>query len=454
MTEKLKILIIDDEEIIHETLGDYLESAKHKVDHAYNGKQALEEISHGEYDLALLDQRMPQMNGVEIFKQIQQTNPDLAVVIITGHGNMELAVQALRLGALDFLNKPIKLLELDAVIEKIGRIQSLKLESQRLRKTVGYLQTHEDKTYNLVGESSHTRHVVKQIHRAVHAQCDTILIYGETGTGKEVVARQLHQIAADSESPFIAVSCPALPENLIESELFGHQKGAFTGAVEDRAGCFELANGGTLFLDEIADLSASAQAKMLRVLETRSVKRVGSAKERHVDVRVVAASNVTLQDLVSKGSFRQDLYYRLNVFTINLLPLRERPDDIVPLAKHFLQNWASQRQMALTGFSSQALDALKQYNYPGNARELRNIVERAAILRSKGQIQTEDLNLNILTYEPAESPIESSEYIETPEIKRIRGVLEQAHWNRKLAARLLKMPYSTLRYKIDKYNIQ
>ncbi|MBI4553341.1 MAG: sigma 54-interacting transcriptional regulator, partial [Candidatus Latescibacteria bacterium] len=396
METSLAILLVDDEEIIHQTIGDYLRESGHRVDSARNGAAAVKMIQEHDYDLALTDLLMPGMDGLALLSRTQELQPDLSVVLITGHGNMETAIQALRLGAVDFLTKPVKLLELDAVLEKASRVRALRRDKRALRETVGRIQATDDarqRNRSLVGISPAIRRVRDQIQQAVDAGCETILITGETGTGKEVVAREIHFLAGSDSSPFIAVSCPAIPDSLIESELFGSVKGAFTGASVDRAGYFELAHGGTLFLDEIADLSASAQAALLRVLETRTLRRVGGAKEVSVDVRVVAATNTLLEDLVEAGKFRRDLLYRLNLYTIHLTPLRERREDILPLAEHFLSLYAARRGLRFEGFSPEAQQHLMSYEFPGNARELHHIIERAAILARSGQILPVHLSL-------------------------------------------------------------
>ena len=450
----LNILLVDDEEVVHRTIGDYLTECGHRVESVFDGVAGQEALEAREYDLALVDIRMPAMDGLSLLVRAQEIAPDLAVVIITGHGDMETAIQALRLGAADFLAKPIKLLELDAVLEKSLRFQRLHHDGRHLRETIRGLQTADELREGqrrFVGRSGATHQVRRQIRQAVEAECDTILITGETGTGKEVVAREIHFEGSSEDSPFIAVSCPALPQSLVESELFGHVKGAFTGASADRAGYFELAQGGTLFLDEVGDLSAEAQAKMLRAMETRSLRRVGGTREIRVEIRVVAATNANLGQLVADGRFRSDLLYRLNVYAIELLPLRERAADILPLAEHFASIYAARRGLQMEGFSPAAGELLMGYGFPGNARELRNLVERAAILCGAGQIQVEHLSLPGTTAgaEPAADP--SGE--EEGERAVILAALDETKWNRRQAARNLGMPYSTLRYKIDRLGI-
>ncbi|MGA1790791.1 MAG: sigma-54-dependent transcriptional regulator [bacterium] len=449
----LRILIIDDEKILHQTLSRYLHDLGHQVDSAYEGSSALKMIKSQDYDLALVDILMPGMDGLSLLPKMVQIRPKLPAVVITGHGNMETVINALRLGAIDFLNKPIKLLELDAVLEKLSLIRNLRAGQKHLRETIKGIQTSEElrlKNRSLIGTSEEISEVRKQIGMAVEAGCETILISGETGTGKEIVAREIHFLGSNEEMPFIAISCPAIPDSLIESELFGHVKGAYTGATMDKPGYFELADGGTLFLDEISDLSSSAQAKLLRVLETRKLRRVGGAKEIYVSVRVIAATNVSLEDMVKEKKFRKDLFYRLNVFVIKLSPLRERRSDTIPLAEHFLSNFIIGRGLNIDGFSKEAMDALMDYEFPGNARELRNLIERAAILCRSGRIQRKHLCL-------PESGMDKSSVSDLPceedERPRILRALEDAKWNRRKAAKELGIPYSTLNYKIKKLGI-
>jgi DNA-binding NtrC family response regulator len=445
----LDILLVDDEEVIHETLGEYLTDMGHHVDSFHDGQQGVEASAKKDYDVAIVDVRMPRMDGLEMLSILRDSKPALSVVVITGHADMELAIQALRLGAADFLPKPVKLLDLDAVLARVARLRELDRERAHLRDVVTGLQRSQDVERRLVGVSPATAAVREQIHQIVAGGADSVLITGETGTGKEVVAREIHTTGAGEERPFIAVSCPSLPETLVESELFGHVRGAFTGALRDRAGAFELANGGTLFLDEVGDLSPAAQAKLLRALETRTVRRVGGAKEIDVEVRVLAATNAGLD---ADSGFRQDLLFRLNLFTIELPPLRERRDDILPLAEHFLREFGRRRNISLSGFTPASQQALQAYSFPGNARELRNTVERAAILCNGQQIDMTHLSLPT-TPAPTAEVEPPSATPEDGERQRIVQALEEARWNRRSAARILDMPYSTLRYKIQRLGI-
>jgi two-component system response regulator AtoC len=453
-SEPMRILIVDDEEIVRQTIGDYLGQAGLQVDVASDGQGGLDRIRAYDYDLALVDLRMPGMDGITLLGEIRELKPELSVVIVTGHGNMDSAIQALRLGAVDFLTKPNKLLELDAVLEKSARLLGLHRDRQRLKDTIGGIQSLDylrNRNRKIIGTSRATQEVRKQIKLAAEEGCDTILITGETGSGKEVAAREIHFMAEDQDSPFIAVSCPALPDSLVESELFGHVKGAYTGATEDRAGYFELADGGTLFLDEVAELSARTQAKLLRVLETRTVRRIGGSKEKTVKLRVIAATNVSLEECVQAQTFRRDLYYRLNVYSINMQPLRKRREDIILLAEHFLKGFETIRGKRFEGFSPDAREQLLGYDYPGNARELRNLIDHAAILARSGRIEAGHLcmpgNIHAVAGVPSVRPDEDIER------ERILKALEETKWNRRETAKKLGMTYATLRYRMKRYRI-
>ena len=376
----------------------------------------------------------------------------MPVAIITGHGDEDTVVEALRLGATDFLRKPVKLVELKNTLARVlqGRTGGEpKQPPEEARPATPAGSARPFLHPELLGDSAATSQARERIRTAVETDCDTILVTGETGAGKEVVAREIHFQAAEATSPFIAVSCPALPDTLVESELFGHVKGAFTGAVSDRAGCFEQAHGGTLFLDEVGDLSDVAQAKLLRVLETRTVKRVGGADRIPVEVRVVAATNRPLEERIELGQFRQDLFYRLNLFTIPIAPLRERRKDILPLAEHFLFTYATAKGFALDGFSDEAKEQLLAHDFPGNVRELSNVVERAAMLARSGEIKAEHLDVIQDTGEPASKAVRAEQ-----ERAEILAALEACGGNRRQAAEKLGMPYSTLRYKIKRLGIR
>lgn len=453
MNEHLDILIVDDEQVVHETLGDYLTDLGHRVMHAADGLAGLQSIRETEFDVALVDIRMPRLDGMALIEKAQAICPGTSCVVITGHAEMQTAIEALRRGAADFLVKPVGLEELDAVLAKACRLQQLRRDSLHLREAIRGIQHSLVRSggWQFVGNSSAAHRIREQIAEAARAQCKAILITGDTGTGKEVVARALHLASFGEGVPFIPVNCPALPRDLVESELFGHTKGAFTGAGTDRAGAFELADGGTLFLDEIGDLASAAQASLLRVLETRCFRHVGGSKEIAVNVCVIAATNVDVAKSMERGILRRDLYYRLNAYHIHLPPLRERKEDILPLAKHFLAVLGQDRGRICEGITPRAAEWLVRQDFPGNARELRNIIERAWIMyQSSGEHGPLDiLHLSHFILEKDSPDVSRAD----DELVRLRSALEACRWNRRQAARELGMPYSTLRYKISRFGI-
>jgi DNA-binding NtrC family response regulator len=371
------------------------------------------------------------------------------VVIISGIGSIENVIEALRLGATDFLVKPVKLFELDAVLEKSKQMGRLLRRNRTLTDTLSAFQSGrlcQAGSWKMVGDSPAVQQTKAQILQMAESGCDTLLIIGETGCGKEVAARMFHQEAVGDAAPFIAVSCPAIPESIIESELYGYEMGAFTGANTDKAGYFEMADNGTLFLDEISDLSPSAQATLLRVLETRKFRHLGGGAEIDINVKIIAASNTDLEELMKAGKFRSDLYYRLAVYPLVIPPLCKRKEDIIPLAEHFLSLYDSGRSQARHVLSGESKALLMSYDYPGNIRELRNIVERAVILSEGKEITSDHIYLPKSTCK-----IRLNEKLENNKLterERIINALEETKWNRKQAAHKLGIPYSTLRYKI------
>jgi DNA-binding NtrC family response regulator len=454
MLKSLNILIVDDERIIRDTVGDYLSDSGHKVDKVENGSIALKKVKKTEYDLALVDVQMPVMDGLTFLEKQKKLHSDMAVIIITAHRDYDAVVRALRMGAADFLNKPLKMEELDAVIEKAMRYRRLTIEKEHLSDTIKGLQDLDLLKYGsqyLVGTSPAMNEIRIQIKNIVETKCDTVLISGETGTGKEMVAREIHHQSDEGSGPFVAVSCPALPDSLVESELFGHTRGAFTGATEERAGFFELADAGTIFLDEVGDLSSQAQAVLLRVLETRQIRRIGSSKEKNVNVRVLAATNRPLEELLQEGKFRKDLFYRLNVCHVDIPPLQDRKDDILPLAEHFLNLYIRPRGFRIDGFSKSVKDLFLGYGFPGNARELKNIVERAAMLARSGIIDAEHVKLLDFSQSASISPKKSKE--RDDEKTTILKVLEENQWHRGKAAAQLGLSYSALCYRINKFGL-
>jgi DNA-binding NtrC family response regulator len=376
-----KILVVDDERSIRNTLRDILEYEKYEVNDAETGMAALELLGHNEYDVILLDIKMPQMDGLEVLEHILKDS-DTPVIMISGHGTIETAVEAIKKGAFDYIAKPLDLNRLLVTIRNALDKSRLITETKVLKKKVS-------KKYEMIGESPAMMQIVEMIDRVAPTNA-RVLITGENGTGKELVARQLHEKSARSRGPFVEVNCAAIPSELIESNLFGHEKGSFTSAIKQRKGDFELATGGTLFLDEIGDMSLSAQAKVLRALQENKIMRVGGEKDIPVDVRIIAATNKNLKDEIAAGRFREDLYHRLSVILIEVPPLSARKEDIPLLSAHFMEEVCAEQGKPLLTFGDGAYDELMQMKWTGNIRELRNVIERLAIL-CDGVVTGEDV---------------------------------------------------------------
>lgn len=366
-----RILIIDDQDPIRRVLREILENEKYQVDDASNGPDALQMIKDQEYDAILCDIKMPDMDGMEVLEQVKATN-DTPVIMISGHGTIDNAVEAIKKGAFDFIQKPPDLNRLLITVRNALDKQNLSTENKALKKVVS-------KQNEMVGTSAPMMEVRDMIEKVAPTGA-RVLITGENGTGKELVAKQLHELSPRRYGPFIEVNCAAIPAELIESQLFGHEKGSFTSAIKQKKGDFELANGGTLFLDEIGDMSLAAQAKVLRALQENKIVRVGGEKEIPVDVRIIAATNKDLRKMIDENAFREDLYHRLSVIVIHVPPLRERKDDIPLLVNSFVETISQSMGKAVPKFTDEAMDEMKQYQWTGNIRELHNIVERLVIL--------------------------------------------------------------------------
>ncbi|MDY0200138.1 MAG: sigma-54 dependent transcriptional regulator [Bacteroidales bacterium] len=379
-----KILVIDDEKAIRNSLKEILEFEKHSVDTAEDGESAIELFSKNGYDLVLCDIKMPQMDGIEVLEKLQEISVETPVVMISGHGNIDTAVETIKKGAYDFLEKPLDLNRILITIRNATDKNRLVKETQTLKKRVL-------KTYDIIGESEAIVNVKELIDRVAPTDA-RVLITGPNGTGKELVARWLHEKSNRAEMPLVEVNCAAIPSELIESELFGHEKGAFTSAIKQRKGKFEQANESTLFLDEIGDMSLSAQAKVLRALQESKITRVGSDKDINVNVRIIAATNKNLQKEIDSGNFREDLFHRLSVIIIQVPPLSERIDDIPVLVNHFIEIICNEYGIPARKISADALEALKKFSWTGNIRELRNVVERLIIL-SENEITANDIKL-------------------------------------------------------------
>lgn len=452
-----RILVIDDDAIVADSLAEFFNNENASAHAAYTPSDALHELDNAQqaarpYQVVLCDINLPEMGGLELLRTIIRQHPQTAVIMLTGYGTIETAVQALRLGAVDFLTKPIVDEELRISLERALRQHELKRENttmkSRLQRNFGL--------GNMVGSD----HRMQKIYETVHAVANsrtTVLMTGESGVGKSMIAKAIHQESNRNTKPFVELACGSIPETLLESELFGHVKGAFTGAHADKPGKFLAADGGTLFLDEINSASPAMQLKLLRVLQERKFEPVGSNETIEVDVRVILASNQDLEQLVASGAFRQDLYYRINVVKIEMPPLRERVADIATLAEHFLHQQAKELGRQLTGFTPQALDALRRYDYPGNVRELSNIVERAAVLSKNQTIEREDLPAHVLEdrdtplsintpRQPEDEwvPMTLSEAMMRPERDIILKALDANEWNRQQTAEVLGINRTTL----------
>jgi two-component system response regulator AtoC len=381
-----RVLVVDDEENIRALIRQILEREGFEVETASDGPSALEKATTEDFDLILLDVRIPQLDGMSVLREIRAVDPDAVVMIVTGYGSIEQALEAVRLGAYDYVPKPFKRDELLLRIRRALDYHELWEQNRKLHEELRQTFRFE----GIVGTSPKMQEALR-IASAVAPTDATVLIYGETGTGKEILARSIHYQSHRAQGPFVAINCGAIPETLLETELFGHEKGAFTSAVTSRVGKFEAADGGTIFLDEIGDMSPAMQVKLLRVLQERAFERVGGVRPIKVNVRVIAATNRDLRAAIREGSFREDLFYRLNVVPIHLPPLRERPEDIPILAQHFLERFKERYQKNIRAFTPQAMRKLRRWAWPGNVRELEYTIERAVILAQGEEITAQDL---------------------------------------------------------------
>ncbi len=450
MADTFKILIVDDELPQLELIGGFLKKQGFDVVEAEGGEKGLEKFRLESFDLVLTDQKMPKMSGVELLKSIRALNPEAAVIVMTAFGSIETAVSAIKEGASDYLTKPLNLDELLHRIKAVKERNRLLTENRDLREALQERCCID----GIIGESGHMQEVLSLVRRVAPSEA-TVLIRGESGTGKELIAQAIHYSSPRASRPLVRLNCAALPETLLESELFGHEKGAFTGAYATRKGRFEVANGGSLFLDEIGDLPLHLQAKLLRVLQEKEFERVGSSKPIPVDVRILAATHRDLEKLIQAGQFREDLYYRLNVVTVVLPPLRERRQDIPSLLDHLVKKFAEKNAKTIKGFTQEARDALLRYDYPGNVRELENIVERATVITRDEVIGRSDLPLTVQTSEKLDDRgTNITAVVEGLERKMIKEALAQSDGVQTRAADKLGITERALRYKLKKYGFQ
>jgi DNA-binding NtrC family response regulator len=442
------ILIAEDERTLREGLCQAFSEGGFKVSEAANGREALDKMERQVFDLVVTDLKMPGCDGMEVLKRARTLNEQTMVIIMTAFGTVDGAVEAIKEGAYDYIQKPFSIDELDLKIQRA-------FEHTRLVRKVTYLGS-SPVSDGIVGESASMKAIFTTIEK-VAASSATVLINGETGTGKELIAEAIHRNSPRRDNNFVKMNCASLTDTLLESELFGHEKGAFTGADRQRIGRFELANDGTLFLDEVGNMSPSTQAKVLRAIQEQEFERVGGSRTLKVDVRLIAATNIDLAAAIRDGKFREDLYYRLNVVSIHVPPLRERTDDILPLARHFVANLGRELKRPAMGFSDAALEMLRQHDWPGNVRELENTVERAVLMAETDTITEKDLS--ILRREPGAGfepkPVVDRQllHLETLEKEAVLEALRRCNWIQKEAAKLLGVSSRVMNYKVHKYGI-
>ena len=450
-----KILVVDDEPSMREMLSDLLKSEGYGVLTVANGEKAVARVRDKKPEVVLLDMKMSGMDGIETLTQIRELNKDVSIIIITAYGTMRNVVEAMKLGIYDYVTKPFDIEKLKRLVEGALKVQMLSREDPSPQQKLEKRYRFED----IVGKNPQMFEVYKRIGKIVDNKA-TVLITGETGTGKELVARAIHFNGLLKERPFVVVDCASLPQDLLESELFGHEKGAFTGAIARKLGKFELAHGGTLFLDEIGNLSLVTQAKLLRVLQEKKIERVGGIKPIKIDVRIIAATHRDLEKMVKEGSFREDLYYRLNVVLIPLSPLRERKDDIPLLVEHFLRQYKSESKGRIKYVPAETMDLLANYNWPGNVRELENIIERAIVMGKENTILPEDLPSEISKASDTSrlglttGKTFFKQRVANLERELIIEALEKTGWVQTKAARLLGISCRAIRYKMQKYGIE
>ncbi len=447
---KPRLLIVDDEEHIRDGLKRSLTLDGYDVEVAADGEEALKKLEEEDIDLIITDLKMPKVTGEELMKETLKKYPHIPVIVLTGHGTIENAVEAMRQGAYDFITKPLNIDKLSLVVKRALENSSLKRQNRELLKQLKQKYSFE----NIIGKSPAMKKVFETIELVAPSRAN-VLIYGESGTGKEMIADAIHHNSPRRDKPYIKVHCAAIPESLLESELFGHEKGAFTGAIARKRGRFELANGGTIFLDEIGELSLQMQVKLLRVIQEREFVRVGGEESIKVDVRIISATNKDLREEVKKGNFREDLYYRLNVVSIYVPPLRERRDDIPLLVHKFIEEFSRENNKEIEGITNGALQALMSYNWPGNVRELRNVIESIVVLTKNKVITEEDLPPYILSKEEETYlKLPAGISLEEAEKRLIKFTLENTGGNKTKASEILKIGRKTLHRKLDEYGLK
>jgi DNA-binding NtrC family response regulator len=451
----LNVLILDDDNRIRNEITEFLNNLKYNCFEADKPSSAQVIIDQKDIDLIILDVNLPEKSGLAYLKELKEKNSDLEVIVITGQADINNAVQALRLGAIDFLNKPFRLVDLESAICRTKRYMELASTVKHANDRINLINDELKKIteINFIGNSPASQKIIENIYKVAESQDTPVLITGESGTGKELVARSIHLLSSRAKNCFLPVNSSAITESLFESELFGYKKGAFTGAIESKAGWFEIANKGTLFLDEISEMNFSLQAKMLRVLEDKKVRRIGSDTETEVNVRVVSASNKNFEEEIEQKKFRQDLFYRLAVFTIHLLPLRERKEDIPLLVEYYIKFFAEKMNKKISHIESSLFDELVNYSFPGNIRELRNMAERALIVSTNQKITLKDFPVIKLSLPCPNFAREESLDLDFNEKKLILKALEKAGNNKSIAAKLLNITWQSLDRRLTKFGI-
>ena len=450
-----KILVVDDEKLLRWSLQQNLSKEGFSVITAEKGMEGLELFAEEQPDITLLDVHLPDISGINVLENIKKENRDAIIIMVTAFGDIQTAVKTIKIGAYDFVEKPFNMDKLKILIGKA-------LETVSLRKEVSQFRSQLSKKYsfaNIIGKSDEMMKIGELVRKVAKSDATTILLQGESGTGKDLVAKVIHYESSRGDRPFMDINCTALPDTLIESELFGYEKGAFTDAKQMKKGLFDLSDGGTAFLDEIADMKLTTQAKLLKVIENKTFKRIGGVKDVSVDLRVIAATNKNLAEEVRSEHFREDLYYRLKVIPIMLPPLRERRDDIILLAKYFVDEFNREFKKNVKGISKETAKAFLNYPWPGNIRELRNVIERAMILENEDYILPEHLPVELFSFDVKGKEIVTSPItipaggLDIEEVERdlIKQALDQAKWNQTRAARLLNLTRDALRYRMQKF---
>jgi DNA-binding NtrC family response regulator len=445
LKNSIKILIVDDDLIVRDSMGNWLQEEGYSVDTIDNGYDGLEKIKTDTYDLAVVDIKMPGMDGIELLKLSKEIYPDLPILVMTAYASVDTAVQAMKDGAFDYIVKPFDPESVSQVIERAVRYKMLEKENILLKREL-------EKKYGfdeIIGKSKKMEEIFELIRTVAESEA-VVMIRGESGTGKELIARAIHANSKRKYGPLVALSCGALPDSLLESELFGYEKGAFTGAEYSRKGRIEMASGGTLFLDEIGDISPKTQVDLLRVLQEKQIYRLGSTKSVKVDIRIISATHRNLEEDAREGKFREDLYYRLNVVTINVPPLRERSEDIPLLANHFLHKYTMANSKKINGISGEAMEILIGYQWPGNIRELENVIERSVVVCKSDEITSQDLS-EVVQKGKKMAPART---LNESEKSHISQILDENNWNISKSAAELNIDRATLYNKIKKYKIE